>query len=317
MLPPFNQSRNVFVEITKSEHNHGGKGWEFGTCLWSPEKNKVGADRYSLMRKPQKGDLVLHFYDDKWSNNRYEMRLCGFSLVKQPVNITEKEPPSPGNWGGRGKYYRIELRDYTSFKNPLPLATLISEYKEELRQELTENQPYFYPFNTYGDTIQTVQGIYLAQVTERLFEIISKALGIEAVKPFLYENPKPKKQIKERQVEYNPHEEYTEYRRRAAEKYFFVRNPKLTRLAKEKYGAICHACQFDFEKKYGSLGKDYIEVHHRDPLSERAEGEWSDELKTKVDDVITLCSNCHRMIHRKRPALTIEELIQALKEAEQ
>ena len=30
--------------------------------------------------------------------------------------------------------------------------------------------------------------------------------------------------------------------------------------------------------------------------------------KTKVDDFIMLCSNCHSMIHRKRPWLNKEEI---------
>ena len=34
------------------------------------------------------------------------------------------------------------------------------------------------------------------------------------------------------------------------------------------HGTKCMICGFDFEKKYGELGKGYIEVHHIRPLSE-------------------------------------------------
>jgi hypothetical protein len=34
---PFSAYDGVFVEITKENHAHGGPGWEFGTCLWSPD----------------------------------------------------------------------------------------------------------------------------------------------------------------------------------------------------------------------------------------------------------------------------------------
>ena len=29
---------NIWLENTKSAHQHGGHGWEFGTCVWSPSK---------------------------------------------------------------------------------------------------------------------------------------------------------------------------------------------------------------------------------------------------------------------------------------
>lgn len=50
------ESGDIFIEITKSEHDHGGQGWNFGTCLWSPSKNRNGKDSYKLMRKPKKRD---------------------------------------------------------------------------------------------------------------------------------------------------------------------------------------------------------------------------------------------------------------------
>ena len=40
-------------------------------------------------------------------------------------------------------------------------------------------------------------------------------------------------------------------------------------------------------------GKDYIECHHENVLSERPEEEWSNEVKTSIDDIKVLCSNCH------------------------
>lgn len=86
------------------------------------------------------------------------------------------------------------------------------------------------------------------------------------------------------------------------------RNVKVIKLAKEnykrKYGILkCEICDFNFERKYGEVGEDFIEGHHVKPVSELIEGE-----KTKVEDIILICSNCHRMIHRKRPWLSRIEL---------
>lgn len=92
------------------------------------------------------------------------------------------------------------------------------------------------------------------------------------------------------------------------------RNPKLGRLAKarfkSKYGMVyCEACDFDFAFKYGATGADFIEVHHTIPVSELKSGD-----KTKVADLALVCSNCHRILHRRRPWLSIKQLRRVLRE---
>jgi len=64
----------------------------------------------------------------------------------------------------------------------------------------------------------------------------------------------------------------------------------------------CEVCAFDFEATYGQRGHQYAEVHHVVPLHA------SGETKTKLADLIVLCANCHRMIHRYSPWLTPEQL---------
>lgn len=85
------------------------------------------------------------------------------------------------------------------------------------------------------------------------------------------------------------------------------RNPKLREKkieqARKKHGRVaCEACEFDFEETYGERGRDFAECHHRMPLSE------SGRTKTKLEHLAVLCSNCHRMIHRAKPWLSVEEL---------
>ena len=88
---------------------------------------------------------------------------------------------------------------------------------------------------------------------------------------------------------------------------------ELKRDAIKERGYKCEACGFKFEDTYGEFGADYIECHHENPLSERPERDWSDELKTSINDVKLLCSNCHRMIHRTRPAKDFEFLLSLIK----
>ncbi len=73
---------------------------------------------------------------------------------------------------------------------------------------------------------------------------------------------------------------------------------------KENHGRLfCEVCGFIFEEKYGSIGKDFIEAHHIKPISEMKENE-----KTKITDIVMVCSNCHKMLHRKRPWISKEKL---------
>lgn len=86
------------------------------------------------------------------------------------------------------------------------------------------------------------------------------------------------------------------------------REPKVINIAKsrfkKKYGRLfCEVCRFDFGKKYGSRGEDFIEGHHKIPVSQLKVGDT-----TKPEDIVLLCSNCHKMIHHTREFLTIEEL---------
>ncbi len=85
----------------------------------------------------------------------------------------------------------------------------------------------------------------------------------------------------------------------------YERKPKLRKQAIQIHGTSCMACGFDFKKNYGDWGKGYIEVHHLKPLSTIAE-----EVEVNPEtDLVVLCANCHRMIHRKqRKILSLEEL---------
>jgi len=86
------------------------------------------------------------------------------------------------------------------------------------------------------------------------------------------------------------------------------RNRELVKKAKDKRkkeaGVLkCDVCQFNFFEKYGDIGTDYIECHHTKPVSE-----LEDSDKTQLKDIALVCANCHRMLHRKRPWLSIEQL---------
>lgn len=90
----------------------------------------------------------------------------------------------------------------------------------------------------------------------------------------------------------------------------YERNPLNRELCLIKKGYKCSVCGFDFEQRYGVIGKNYIEVHHSIPVSLMEEGHIVDPLK----ELFPVCSNCHSMIHRKTPPYTIEEIQERIKE---
>jgi 5-methylcytosine-specific restriction protein A len=74
------------------------------------------------------------------------------------------------------------------------------------------------------------------------------------------------------------------------------RNPRAAKLVKQHHGFSCQTCEFDFQKSYGPIGKEFIEAHHRKPLASLEEGK---AVRYDVAaDFAVLCANCHRMIHR-------------------
>lgn len=77
----------------------------------------------------------------------------------------------------------------------------------------------------------------------------------------------------------------------------------------KRYGCNCVVCGFNFEEVYGALGTDFIHVHHLKPLSGINQEYEVDPIK----DLRPVCPNCHAMIHRRKPAYSIEEMRQQLK----
>lgn len=71
------------------------------------------------------------------------------------------------------------------------------------------------------------------------------------------------------------------------------------------HGLDCKGCGFDFEQAYGEHAKGFIHVHHVVPISKLG-GEKAVNPET---DLVTLCANCHAVVHRKRDrTLSIDEL---------
>src|SRR5690606_15771777 len=86
------------------------------------------------------------------------------------------------------------------------------------------------------------------------------------------------------------------------------RKPELVREKKarvlEQTGRLaCESCGFDFERVYGDIGKGFAECHHRTPISQLRPGD-----RTRLEDLAIVCPNCHRMLHRTEPMVSVQAL---------
>jgi len=98
----------------------------------------------------------------------------------------------------------------------------------------------------------------------------------------------------------------------------YVRSDKLRKAAIAHYSKdqplVCQACSFDFEAVYGELGKGFIEIHHVKPVFAYEDSDLNLVIQEALKNVVPLCSNCHRMVHRRRmQPLLASELTKLIK----
>ena len=84
----------------------------------------------------------------------------------------------------------------------------------------------------------------------------------------------------------------------------YERNRLNRELCLQTHGYNCMICGFNFEKKYDSIGKHFIHVHHVVPVSQIG----PDYIINPAKDLIPVCPNCHAMLHRKDPPFLPEEM---------
>lgn len=87
-----------------------------------------------------------------------------------------------------------------------------------------------------------------------------------------------------------------------------IRQAKVVQFQADHGSLFCENCGFSFEAGYGDVGRGMIEVHHRKPLASLLPN-----TMTTLADLMLLCANCHRVVHRKRTPLSAEDLKAATK----
>jgi 5-methylcytosine-specific restriction enzyme A len=89
----------------------------------------------------------------------------------------------------------------------------------------------------------------------------------------------------------------------------YERSAKARAECLKHYGETCSVCEVDFSQRYGDIGKGFMHVHHLKPV---ADGDGKQVEVDPVADLRPVCPNCHSMLHRRKPPLTIQELASVL-----
>ena len=134
----------VWIENTTSKFDHGGPGWEFGSCVWSPAKDRRAVEgRYKIMREVQAGDLFINCYDGV---------ITGTSKAKGRCTTVKERPPNPGPWAYASSFHRIELEAYQPAVKKETLNHVALMFREKIRDEIESSHPTYYLFSWWPIT---------------------------------------------------------------------------------------------------------------------------------------------------------------------
>jgi hypothetical protein len=166
MFPPSSSElTGVWLEKTKRIGRKDREEGDFavGKALWSPQRDKRGADIYRSMRLIKRGDTVLHLVDDK--------AIVGISQVEEEHDSSFKCLPGTEWDDGTGNKpgYVVRLSNYISFEKPIGRELILNErYKSQLLSILDSEGRVF-----YNKDLNLRQGAYITSIPDQLLDIIN------------------------------------------------------------------------------------------------------------------------------------------------
>lgn len=152
------------------DSNHGGEGWGFGECLWSPIKKQGSRSSWRFwenLLEVKKGDTIVHIC---WEGD-YSY-FSGVSLALTDGYKSSERPPDPGQWGHNTEFYRVDLEDYVEMEFKVSLDDLFVYQKEpliEFYKTLPKPKNVFYVLQ--GGKLRCLEGAYLSKCPPGLLEI--------------------------------------------------------------------------------------------------------------------------------------------------
>jgi len=149
---------NFWIEktIVKGRQDREQGERALGKAIWSPRKDKRGADIYKNMRLVNSGDIIIHLIDNKY--------ISGISIAK--AKAIETDGVSGTDWDGES--YLIELEAYQSLPDPIDRTELLNNENRNVLDEISENSEVF-----YNKKLELRQGAYLTPCPNKLAALIN------------------------------------------------------------------------------------------------------------------------------------------------
>lgn len=196
---------------------------------------------------------------------------CFRSEVRQPMTAITKRV-SRKLWPTR----TVTTAD-TDNEGPLVLAERLgrSEFNTPILEKYRDGRTFYGIYDPTRETAERVNPHFCTRAVA-FFEDVARAL--------------PHATDEDEQREAYP--QY-ENRKRVTSHLHRERSKLLAAECKIRDNYECQVCGLRFKDAYGRLGIEFAEAHHRVPLSQLREN-----VRTQMDDLTTVCANCHRMLHR-------------------
>jgi hypothetical protein len=158
------QSPRIWVEKVKVEGRPDRKAGEYalGKAIWSPQRDRSGADEYGDMRLVQPGDLVIHLID--------KGNIAGVSKAASYADMNFKGLPGTA-WAGADGYL-IRLEDFKPCEPPLKRQDFLEnpEFATSLRNIRAAHKNLF-----YDRDLNLNQGFYISRAPEELVALLNSA----------------------------------------------------------------------------------------------------------------------------------------------
>jgi 5-methylcytosine-specific restriction protein A len=253
---------------------------------WNPDKWKWTTLEQSIEQLENSGKVT-----ERWSCVSHKTIKPGdraflVRLGSEPRGIfaagyVVSEPYLSKHWSGEDKdVYRV-LIDFEVLLNPENESILTLDILKTVNLEKQQWTPQSSGISIKPELVEELEAVWFDFLTTQKIRLNPYALsGNEETKT------------------------YTEGTGNQIIQTRYERNPHARVACINHYGYSCSVCEFDFEKRFGELGKNFIHVHHLTQVATVGKTYQVDPIL----DLRPVCPNCHAMLHRQNPPLTIEEL---------
>ncbi|MBK9271421.1 MAG: AAA family ATPase [Saprospiraceae bacterium] len=127
-----------------------------GKALWSPQKDKRGADIYKNMRVVKSGDVIIHLIDN--------LKIVAVSIAR--TNVIESIGIPGTEWDGPA--YLIQLENFEKLLPELSRDLILNPKNKILLDEINNESEVF-----YNNKLELRQGAYLTPCPLKLLTLIN------------------------------------------------------------------------------------------------------------------------------------------------